>query len=106
MPVDPAVAEAALAARYRALASLLGGVFTEEQYVAIVRNRILVDVQERMLTRAVGDADVAFEVRDEERAPPKKRPRKGEGRVRLVAERDLVLKAIVINLLRRQFRRL
>ena len=68
--------------------------------------RILVDVPERMLTRAVGDADVAFEVRDEERAPPKKRPRKGEGRVRLVAERDLVLKAIVINLLRRQFRRL
>ena len=41
-----AVAEAALAARYRALASLLGGVFTEEQYVAIVRNRILVDVQQ------------------------------------------------------------
>ena len=44
-PHAPALAEAAAVARYGALHGLLGDVFTEDQYVAIVANRVLVDVQ-------------------------------------------------------------
>ena len=44
-PSADAIAGAVLESRYSALSSLLGDVFDEKQYLAIVDNRVLVDVQ-------------------------------------------------------------